>query len=110
MILNQVVTSLLSKMEELYTETYKENTSMMEATQNILEQEKKIFSYKLTMINAWGLALLEEISVNSQTVYQLMDDWVVDAVAAENEACRQITERLIESVKSETMEINEFEF
>ena len=56
-------------MEELYTETYKENTSMMEATQNILEQEKKIFSYKLTMINAWGLALLEEISVNSQTVY-----------------------------------------
>ena len=39
-----------------------------------------------------------------------MDDWVVDAVAAENEACRQITERLIDNVKSETMEINEFEF
>ena len=39
-----------------------------------------------------------------------MDDWVVDAVAAENEACRQVTERLIDNVKSETMEINEFEF
>ena len=56
-------------MEELYTETYKENSSMAESTQNILEQEKRIFSYKLAMINAWGLALLEEISVNSQVVY-----------------------------------------
>ena len=62
------------------------------------------------MINAWGLTMLEEISYNSQEVYQIMDDWVVDAVASENECSRQIVDRLIDNVKSERMEISEFEF
>lgn len=100
----------MSKMEELYTETYKDNVITVEATQLILEQQKKIFIYKLTMINSWGLAMLEEISHNSQLVYQLMDDWVVDAVASENECSRQIIDKLIDNVKSERMEISEFEF
>ena len=97
-------------MEELHAETYKENVITIEATQSILEQQKRIFTYKLTMINAWGLVMLEEISYNSQEVYQLMDDWVVDAVASENECSRQIVDRLIDNVKSERMEISEFEF
>jgi hypothetical protein len=37
-VLNQLTTSLLNKMEELYTETYKENVITVEATQLILEQ------------------------------------------------------------------------
>lgn len=39
-----------------------------------------------------------------------MDDWVVDAVAAENECSRVIIDRLIDNVKSEKMEISDFEF
>jgi hypothetical protein len=42
--------------------------------------------YRLAMIQAWALCVLEEISVNSSEVYQLMDDWVVEAVSIENNA------------------------
>jgi len=97
-------------MEECFNETYKENANLAEQTQQILEQQKRIFVYKLTMINAWGLAMLEEISHNSEEVYLLMDDWIVDAVAQENNNCRAIVDALMDNVKSEKMEINQFEF
>jgi len=62
------------------------------------------------MINSWGLAILEEISVNASTVYNLMDDWIVEAVAQENSMIQKVLKPLAEVVKSERTHINDFEF
>jgi len=52
-----------------------------------LQREKDIFIYRLALINTWALAILEEIDHNSTQVYELLDDWIVDAVAQENQIC-----------------------
>ena len=83
-ILHQVVSSLLGKLEELFAETFKDQAFHNDLSNAILQQEKKIFTYRLALINSWGLAILEEVSAYSQRVYEYMDDWIVDAVALEN--------------------------
>jgi hypothetical protein len=75
-----------------------------------LENEKQIFIYRLTCINAWGLAMLEEISFYSQEVYQLMDDWIVEAVAIENHNMMQVVKSIASFIKSELQVMNEDDF
>jgi len=74
-----------------------------------LEQEKRIFTYRLALINSWGLAILEEISAYSQKVYEYMDDWIVDAVALENFNILSVLTSLKEIVQSSRTKINDFE-
>lgn len=50
------------------------------------------------MINAWGLAILEEISIYSKDVYRTMDDWIVETVAQENRNMQVILDSLIEFI------------
>lgn len=105
-ILEQVIVSLVGKLEDLFEQAEFAN----EHVHQILQQERKIFTYRLAMINSWGLAILEEISVNASTVYNLMDDWIVEAVAQENSMIQKVLKPLAEVVKSERTHINDFEF
>ena len=108
-ILHQVVSSLLGKMEELFVETLKNQAFHNDLFTAILEQEKRIFTYRLALINSWGLAILEEISAYSQKVYEYMDDWIVDAVALENFNILGVLTSLKEIVQSSRTKINDFE-
>lgn len=83
-IFNTVVAKLVQNLDDLTLQTYKEFNFGANPNALVLEQEKNIFIYRLAMIQAWALCLLEEISVNSSEVYSLMDDWVVEAVSMEN--------------------------
>jgi len=67
-------------MNDLFDEMAKSDNQKPEAIP-VLEQERKIFTYRLALVNSWGLACLEEISTYAQQVYNGMDDWIVDAVA-----------------------------
>lgn len=67
-----------------------------------MKQEMKIFIYRLSQINSWGLVLLDNIFINSRKVYAQLDDWIVDAVAKENQITRQVTEFLKEGIQNET--------
>jgi len=83
---------LVSKLEELFQKHVlivdaAPNASFSAVTNQILINEKRIFVYRLALINAFGLAQLEEIYTHSRNVFGLMDDWVVDAVDQENKIC-----------------------
>ena len=108
-VLQQIVMSLVSKLDELFTELKANQASGDETHMQILEQEKSIFMYRLAQINTWGLVLLEEISMYSDQVYQLMDDWVVEAVAQENYISQQIVQKITGFVKDEHMRIEDYE-
>lgn len=62
------------------------------------------------MIQSWGLTLLEEISVYSQEVHQLMDDWIVEAVSQENLSIKEIIDSISEFIRSSSIFMVEDEF
>ena len=74
-----------------------------------MKQEMKIFIYRLSLINSWGLVLLDNIFINSRKVYAQLDDWIVDAVAKENQITRQVTEVLREGIQNETSQFEEYQ-
>ena len=109
-VLNQVMSSLLFKLDELLSKHgVHEKQFNSEYYSQVLRQEKEIFVYRLSMINAWGLAILEEIHSHSRQVYECLDDWVVDAVAQENQICNHVLDILRESIKSETLKLDDYQ-
>jgi hypothetical protein len=64
-VMQQVVISLLTKMDDLFVKTYKEYQFNSNPNALILEHERNIFLYRLAMINAWSLVQLDEISTYS---------------------------------------------
>lgn len=97
-------------MDDLFTKTYKEHQFNTSPNCVILERERDVFIYRLALINAWSLTQLEEISTYSHEVYELMDDWVVEAVAMENYNMMQILNQISEFIKGSNMSMNDYEF
>ena len=74
-----------------------------------MKKEMKIFIYRLSLINSWGLVLFDNIYINSRKVYDELDDWIVDAVAQENQITKAVTEVLKEGIESETSKFEEYQ-
>lgn len=76
----------------------------------MLNDEKSILIYRITMLQAWGLTQLEDISLYSQEVYSLMDDWVIEAVSQENSNTQVVLNAITDFIRSNEMMMNEYDF
>jgi hypothetical protein len=74
----------------------------------VIKRERDLFVYKLTMINAWTAAILEEIELHSSFVYQNLDDWVVIAIQQEEQINQQVNAYLREVIDSEIPLVDEY--
>lgn len=97
-----LISNLLTKLEEVVHRNPVVMQVIDDTQGEMMKQEMKIFIYRLSLINSWGLVLLDNIFINSRKVYAQLDDWIVDAVAKENQITRQVTDVLKEGIQNET--------
>ena len=108
-VLEQVICSLISKLDDLVRANPIVIQVINDMQGKILLKEMNIFIYRLSLINSWALAILEEIYYNSRQVYGQLDDWIVEAVAQENSISQQVLGVLKEAIKSEQIRIEEYQ-
>ena len=69
-VINQVIVSLVSKLDELFQKHTNKGEDQAPSFSNIsnlvLQNEQRIFVYRLALINSWALVNLEEIHVHSR--------------------------------------------
>jgi len=87
-VLEQVLSKLLTNLNESINGNPQVQLIIQDFEGQILKNERDIFIYKLALINAWALAILQEIHIHSRQVYDQLDDWIVEAVAQENAICQ----------------------
>ena len=79
-------------------EVYPHNDELKQAISN----EKSKFKYKLTLLKYWGIACLKNFRRLSLTVYNKLEDWIILAIKAENEALTELTTMLKENIENES--------
>jgi len=84
-VFEQVLANLMGKLEDTVDKNPVVQQVIDDPQGTILKKERGIFIYKLALINTWALVILEEIFIHSRQVYMQLDDWIVDAVASENQ-------------------------
>jgi len=84
--------------ETVKEEVYPHNDELKQAISN----EKSKFKYKLTLLKYWGISCLKNFRRLSLTVYNKLEDWIILAIKAENEALTELTTMLKENIESET--------
>ena len=84
--------------EEKKEEVYPHSDELKQAMSN----EKAKFKYKLTLLKYWGILCLKNFRRLSLTVYNKLEDWIILAIKAENEALNELTIMLKENIESES--------
>jgi hypothetical protein len=84
--------------EVVKEEVYPHNDELKQAISN----EKSKFKYKLTLLKYWGIYCLKNFRRLSLTVYNKLEDWIILAIKAENEALNELTVMLKENIESES--------
>ena len=79
-------------------EVYPHNDELKQAISN----EKSKFKYKLTLLKYWGISCLKNFRRLSLTVYNKLEDWIILAIKAENDALNELTVMLKENIESES--------
>ena len=79
-------------------EVYPHSEELKQAMSN----EKAKFKYKLTLLKYWGILCLKNFRRLSLTVYNKLEDWIILAIKAENEALNELTIMLKENIESES--------
>ena len=81
--------------ETVKEEVYPHNDELKQAISN----EKSKFKYKLTLLKYWGISCLKNFRRLSLTVYNKLEDWIILAIKAENEALNELTVILKENIQ-----------
>ena len=84
--------------EDKKEEVYPHSEELKQAMSN----EKAKFKYKLTLLKYWGILCLKNFRRLSLTVYNKLEDWIILAIKAENEALNELTIMLKENIESES--------
>ena len=108
-VFEQLISNLLTKLQEVVNHNPTVLQVIDDLQGQIMKKEMKIFIYRLSLINSWGLVLFDNIYINSRKVYDELDDWIVDAVAQENQITKAVTEVLKEGIESETSKFEEYQ-
>ena len=77
--------------------SYPHNEELKQALNN----EKAKYKYKITLLKYWGILCLQNIRKLSLSVYNKLEDWIILAIKAENEALNQLTTMLKENIEKE---------
>ena len=73
-----------------------------EEMKQALSNEKAKYKYKITLLKYWGISTLKNLRRLSLSVYNKLEDWIILAIKAENEALNQLTEMLKENIENES--------
>ncbi|MCQ2816970.1 MAG: hypothetical protein MJ252_06870 [archaeon] len=72
-----------------------------EELKQALANEKAKFKYRITLLKFWGVKYLFNMRRLSLSVYDKLEDWIILAIKAENEALTQLTAILKENIENE---------
>mmetsp|Transcript_21954 Transcript_21954/g.34097 ORF Transcript_21954/g.34097 Transcript_21954/m.34097 type:complete len:188 (+) Transcript_21954:635-1198(+) len=108
-VLEQVIHNLMGKLDDMLDSNPIVQQIIDDPQGLILKREKEIFIYRLALIHSWAMVILEEIHIHSRQVYNQLDDWIVVAVAQENNICQQVLLTLREAISNEQLEIEPYQ-
>ena len=86
-----------NQQEESVESSYPHNEELKTALSN----EKAKYKYKITLLKYWGIFCLQNMRKFSLSVYNKLEDWIILAIKAENEALNQLTNMLKENIEKE---------
>ena len=86
-LLQEVSQTILGKVDGLFNEQHVLNLDGKILL--VLNTERQNFSMRLNMLFTWATLILQEIANQAFQVFDVLDDWVVEAVKCENFACKQ---------------------
>ncbi len=78
-----------------------EDSIYVKEMKEAIKVEKSILRYRLTLIRNWCLSKLKEMRLKCNNIYQKLDDWILVAVKAENEAVDEMCGVIKTSIEEE---------
>ncbi len=66
-----------------------------------IKNEKAKYRYRVTLIKYWGIQCLKNMRKTANSMYNKIEDWIILAIKAENEALNQLTNILKSHIEKE---------
>lgn len=66
-----------------------------------VKNEKAKYRFRVTLLKYWGIECLKNIRKLANNIYNKLDDWIILAIKAENEALNQLTNILKSTIEKE---------
>lgn len=73
---------------------------------DIIVKEKDNLFIAINTLLVWGNLALQEIALHSNKVFEVLDDWIVVSVKAENDLCQSAVRDLKQLVKAKEINID----
>ncbi len=83
------------------TEDKKESYQHEEEMKIAIKNEKAKYRYRITLIKYWGIQRLKNMRRIAYTIYNKLEDWIILAIKAENEALNQLTNIIKSHIEKE---------
>lgn len=85
-----------------------------EEMKNAIKFEKNKFKYRITFLKFWAINILNNMKRVTQLIYDKLDEWIIDAIKAENEAMNNLIYFIDNHIESESkikceMEMDSFD-
>lgn len=91
-IVFEIVQTMLNAIGSLFNEQYLINLEHKQL--DIINAEKQNLFVRTNMLIVYCLLILQEISVHSNKVFEVLDDWIVVAVKTENDLAQQAVKEI----------------
>lgn len=95
-VVNKKGTPIINEMDEK-KEIYHHEEEMKMA----IKSEKSKYRFRVTLIKYWGIQCLKNMRRIASTIYNKIEDWIILAIKAENEALIQLTNILKSHIERE---------
>lgn len=66
-----------------------------------MKNEKAKYRYRIILIKFWGIQCLKNMRRTANTIYNKIEDWIILAIKAENEALNQLTNIIKSHIEKE---------
>jgi hypothetical protein len=84
-----ILQTLMQTMTDAITAVFNEQhfINLDQPSLDIIAQEKDNLFVRATTLMVWGVLALQEMSIHSNKVFDVLDDWIVISVKTENDFC-----------------------
>lgn len=86
-ILKEAISSLLNALSTMFNEQYFVNLEHKQL--EMISRERDNLYVRINMLLVWSGLALQEISIHSSKVFDVLDDWIVVSVKTENDLCQR---------------------
>jgi hypothetical protein len=104
------ITEITSLLEEKNLLIYEEEMK------NAIKAEKAKFKYRITLLKQWAVSNLSDMRNTANTVYNQLDEWIIQTIKVENDAMNILINKLRDSIDNEVkvktidIELDTFDF